>query len=209
MAERRPGLYAFADEASGAVDGQIRALKRNHLDGVELRNVDGANVSDITPEKAAEVRAKLEGAGLVTWSVGSPIGKIDLLNDDFRAHLDRLKHTIDIAGALGARCIRVFSFYTPAGDDPTRYRDEVFERLERMLELSRGTGIALCHENEKGIYGDVAARCLEIHQAFPELAAVFDPANFVQCGQDTAEAWALLKPRIKYMHIKDALADGQ
>ena len=31
----------------------------------------------------------------------------------------------------------------------------------------------------------------------------------MQCGQDTLEAWALLRQRIKYMHIKDALADGR
>ena len=37
---------------------------------------------------------------------------------------------------------------------------------------------------------------------------VFDPANFIQCGQDTWEAWELLASRTYYMHIKDALADG-
>ncbi len=30
----------------------------------------------------------------------------------------------------------------------------------------------------------------------------------MQCGQDTLEAWERLRPYIKYMHIKDALADG-
>ena len=34
---------------------------------------------------------------------------------------------------------------------------------------------------------------------------VFDPANYVQCGQDTWEAWKLLGGKIKYMHIKDAM----
>ena len=65
-----------------------------------------------------------------------------------------------------------------------------------------------CHENEKGIYGAVASRCLEIHQAVPELGGVFDPANFVQCGQDTLKAWEMLHPYITYMHIKDSMNDG-
>lgn len=30
-------IYAFADEASGEVDGQIRAAHRNSLSGIELR----------------------------------------------------------------------------------------------------------------------------------------------------------------------------
>ena len=40
------------------------------------------------------------------------------------------------------------------------------------------------------------------------LEGVFDPANFVQCGQDTWAAWELLGARTRYLHIKDALADG-
>ncbi len=39
--------------------------------------------------------------------------------------------------------------------------------------------------------------------------AVFDPANFVQCGQDTREAYEKLKEHIACVHVKDAmLADG-
>ena len=40
------------------------------------------------------------------------------------------------------------------------------------------------------------------------MKAIFDPANFVQCGVDTLKAWEMLKPYVKYLHIKDALADG-
>lgn len=43
----------------------------------------------------------------------------------------------------------------------------------------------------------------------PTLRAVFDPANFIQCGQETLEAWELLAPYVEYLHIKDALAGGQ
>lgn len=200
-----PRIYAFADEASARIDLQIEALRRNGLQGLEIRNVDGENVSAISRTKAREVRAKLEDAGLITWSIGSPLGKIDIEKDDFEAHLDALRHTLEVAEVLGAKNIRMFSFFIPAGKDPAGYRNEVLDRLHRMVEVSAGSGIALCHENEKGIYGDNAARCLEVLTEVPELHGVFDPANFVQCGQDTLEAWALLKDRIHYMHIKDAL----
>ena len=204
----KPMLIAFADEAGARLDEQIAALLHNGMDGIELRNVDGENVSDIGMDKAREIRRRLDDAGLITWSIGSPIGKIDLVGGDFTAHLDKLRHTVDIARVLGARNIRMFSFYLPAGEDPAKYRDAVMERLRRMVQACEGSGVTLCHENEKGIYGDVASRCLDIHQSVPALAGIFDPANFIQCGQDTAEAWGMLKPHIKYMHIKDALADG-
>jgi sugar phosphate isomerase/epimerase len=202
---KQPQIYAFADEASPIIDKQIIAMRRNGLQGLEIRNVDGESVAAISLDKAREVRAKMDAAGLKVWSIGSPIGKIDIEKDDFNAHMDTLRHVIEVAKILGAENIRMFSFYIPAGKNPADYRAEVLRRLHIMADAAEGTGVTLCHENEKGIYGDMANRCLEILEAEPRIAGVFDPANFVQCGQDTWEAWKLLGSKIKYMHIKDAL----
>ena len=201
-------IYAFADEASPNIDEQITALKRNGLDGLEIRNVDGVNVSDITLEKAKEVKTKLDANGLITWSIGSPIGKIDIEKDDFKAHLEKLKHTLEIADILESKNIRMFSFYMPEGKDVLDYKNEVIDRLGQMCEIAKTHNVFLCHENEKGIYGDIPERCLEIHKAIPELKGTFDPANFVQSNSDTLEAWDMLKDYIYYMHIKDAKIDG-
>ena len=201
-------IYAFADESGAMIDHQIESMKRNRLNGLEIRNVDGTNISDITLDKAKEVRQKLDDAGLATWSIGSPIGKIHIENDDFAAHLDKFRHTIDLAHILGAENIRMFSFFLPQEKVPASFKNEVIDRVGQFLAIAEGSGVDLCHENEKGIYGDIAPRCLELHQAFPNLKGVFDPANYVQCGQDTWEGWLMLAPYIKYLHIKDALADG-
>ena len=201
-------IYAFADESGGMIDHQIESMKRNGLSGLEIRNVDGTNISDITLEKAKEVRQKLDNTGLATWSIGSPIGKIHIEKDDFAAHLDKFRHTIDLAHILGAENIRMFSFFLPQDKDPAIFKNEVIDRIGQFLAIAEGSGVDLCHENEKGIYGDIAPRCLELHQAFPTLKGVFDPANYVQCGQDTWKGWQMLAPYIKYLHIKDALADG-
>ena len=201
-------LSAFADESCDGFFGQIDALKRNALGYLEIRNLDGMNVSKLTLERAREIRNILDGEGLGVWSVGSPIGKIQI-SDDFEAHMDLYRHTLDVAGELGAGNIRLFSFFMPKGEDPGQYKNLVLERMARFAETAKPYGVNPCHENEKGIYGDIASRCLEIHQAVPGLKAVFDPANFVQCGQDTLEAWKLLSPYVHYLHIKDALANGQ
>ena len=201
-------IYAFADEASPNIDEQITAVKRNGLDGLEIRNVDGVNVSDITLEKAKEVKTKLDANGLITWSIGSPIGKIDIEKDDFKAHLEKLKHTLEIADILESKNIRMFSFYMPEGKDVLDYKNEVIDRLGQMCEIAKTHNVFLCHEKEKGIYGDIPERCLEIHKAIPKLKGIFDPANFVQSNSDTLEAWDMLKDYIYYMHIKDAKIDG-
>lgn len=200
-------LYAFADEASSMIDGQITAMKENGLDGLEIRNVDNVNVVDISDAKAKEVRKKLDEAELRVWTIGSPIGKIDIEKGSFEQHTERFKRSLEIAEILGADNVRLFSFFTP-GDNRADYKDKVIERLGVFAEIAKGTGITLCHENEKGIYGDIPERCLEIHKALPEIKAIFDPANYIQCGVDTLKAWEMIKPYVKYLHIKDALADG-
>lgn len=201
-------IYAFADEASPNINGQITALKDNGLDGLEIRNVDNVNVSEISNAKAKEVRKKLDDVGLTVWSIGSPIGKIDIEKDSFAVHTEKFRRTLEIAEILGAENIRLFSFFVPNEKNPADYKGEVINRLGTFLDLAKGTGITLCHENEKGIYGDIPERCLEIHKALPEMPAIFDPANYIQCGADTLEGWKMLSGYVKYLHIKDALTDG-
>ncbi|MBQ4131765.1 MAG: sugar phosphate isomerase/epimerase [Clostridia bacterium] len=197
-------LCAFADETSPEIDLQIETLKRNSIPYLEIRNVDSVNIAKITLEKAKEVKSKLEANGLAVWSLGSPYGKIKI-TDDFAPHLDEFKYGLELAHELDAKCIRLFSFYE--ADDSAR--DIVMERLNAFVEAAKGSGVVLCHENEKGIYGDIASRCLDIHKTLPDLKCVFDPANFVQSNQDTKEAWELLHNYIYYMHIKDALFGGK
>ena len=84
-------------------------------------------------------------------------------------------------------------------------------RMKKMCELAEAEGVILLHENEKEIYGDIAERCLDIFKTVdsPALKGVFDPANFIQCGQKVyPDAFEMLKPYIVYMHIKDALNNG-
>ncbi len=204
-----PLIHAFADEASPNLDGQIAAMLRNGLQGLEVRGVDGRNVSDLSVSGAREIRRRLEENGLCAWSAGSPIGKISLA-DDFAAHLDRFRRTVEVTAALGAKRIRMFSFYPREGQAQPDMRGQVLDQLGAMCDACEGSGVLLCHENEKGIYGDNAERCLDLLTAEPRLCAVFDPANFIQCGQDTLEAWEMLKDRVDYLHIKDAFfADGR
>jgi len=201
-------ISAFSDEYSAVLDEQIEGLLANHVKMTELRGVDGTTVSDLTPAEAAEVRRKLDANGISVSAIGSPIGKIGI-NDPMEPHLDKLKNTCEVASVLGTGRIRMFSFYIPDGKY-AEYKDEVFDRMGRMLDAADEYGVQLCHENEKGIYGDVPERCLELQKAFEgRLGCVFDPANFIQCGaKPFEEAYDLLKHHITYMHIKDALSNG-
>lgn len=206
---KRMKLCAFADEADPQLTGQIKALTENQIPYIELRGLETGSAIALSDRGAREVRARLDESGVAVWSIGSPIGKIGI-KDPFAPHVEQFRRTLEIGEILGAKCVRMFSFYMPEEDpDRARYRDEVMERLNVLVTEARGSGLVLCHENEKGIYGEKAPECLDIMQSVPGMRAVFDPANFVQSGQETLPAWEMLAPYVEYMHIKDALADGK
>jgi len=201
---------AFADEYSKEFDEQIKGLLENNVHLIEPRGIDGVNISDLTTEKAMEVKSKLDAAGIGISALGSPIGKIKL-DEDFESHKIKLRRTCEIAKILGAQRIRMFSFYMPKDcEDVSVYRDTVMARMGEMIDIAEEYGIQLCHENEKGIYGDTPERCLELVKAFDgRLGCVFDPANFIQCGVTPfPEAFESLLPYLTYMHIKDCAASG-
>ena len=202
-------LSAFADEADKNLVGQIEALKKAGIGCIELRGVNGKNVKDLTIEEAKEVRAQLNNEGIRVSSMGSPFGKISV-NDDFEPHFAEFKHALELCKVLGCEYMRMFSFFYPKDEDPAQYKDVVIERLTRMLDAAEEAGILLCHENEKGIYGDITERNADLLNVFgADLGFAFDPANFIQCGVNTLEAYEQLHDRITYMHIKDAFAaDG-
>lgn len=201
-------ISGFSDEIAASFDEQLAAVKEFGLTHIELRAADGVNVSAFSNEKLREVKAKLNGAGVAVSSVGSPLGKT-AITDDFAPELERLKHTLEIQKELGAPYVRMFSFYMPKGEDPKQYREEVLSRLGAFIEEAQRWDSVLLHENEKGIYGDNAERCLELMKdlAGPHFKAVFDFANFVEVGQQTLPAYEMLKPYIEYVHIKDAVWD--
>ena len=195
-------LCAFADEADPAMSGQIEALHDNGIEFIEMRGVDGKNVTELTLDEMRALRTRLDGEGIKVWSIGSPIGKVEI-DCDFEKYLELYRHTLELANIAGAEKMRIFSFFMNPEDAP-KHKNQVIEYLGRMADIAKGSGVVLCHENEKDIYGDIPERCADIHAAIPELRAVYDPANFVQCDADTLKAWDMLAPYIDYMHMKDA-----
>lgn len=202
-------LSAFADEATGKLDEQIKILKEENISLVELRGVDGKNCADLTEEDAKKIAEKLKANNIGISALGSPFGKIGI-TDAFEPHLEKFKKSLKVCKILGCTRIRIFSFYMPLNKSYKSYREEVFNRLEQMLLLAEKEGILLVHENEKGIYGDNEQRCLELYNHFEgRLGIAFDPANYVQCKVDPKAAYELQKNTITYFHMKDALfSDG-
>lgn len=201
-------ISGFADEIDSDVDKQIALLKNLGISYLEFRSGYGINVADHTIEQALKLQEKFNSNGIGVSAIGSPIGKIGI-NDDMNACLKRLGHVAELADIFETKYIRMFSFYMPEEKNHELYRDEVLRRTEQMVKLAASKNQVLLHENEKGIYGDMADRCLDLMKNFygENYKCTFDFANFVQCGQDTLEAYEMLSPYIEYIHVKDALLE--
>lgn len=198
-------LTGFGDEIDASLEKQLCFMEALGIHAIETRGIDGVNISALTDWQARAARARLDAHGFEVSALGSPIGKSDI-HEDFALALDAFKRTLDIARIMRAPAIRLFSFYVPepAQDE---FADESIGRLARFKEVAAGSGVVLLHENEKGIYGQTPEHCLRISRALCDdsFGLIFDPSNFVQCGCDVGAAWEMLKPYVRYMHIKDSV----
>ena len=197
-------LSAFADEISKDPVEQLDVLAEHGIRHIEFRSIHGINVLDLPDERHEEFRALLQSRGVGLSAIGSPVGKIKIA-ESFDQHLTRIGRAMDLAEFYGTNRIRVFSYYMPPGDDPAVHREEVMHRMSKLGQLAGERGLSLVLENEKGIYGDTAARVLDVLQTIdsPSLTHAFDPANYVEVGQPIDDAWTMLRDRVTHFHIKD------
>jgi 3-dehydroshikimate dehydratase len=210
-------LSAFADEISPDLSEQIAVLESENVRYLDLRGAWDTNVLDLTDAQVAEIRQALGAHGIGVAAIGSPIGKVPI-DSSFDAHLHRFERAITLAREFQTPYVRIFSFYPPASGgrateavDPADYRDEVLRRLREMTARARAADVVLLHENERDIYGDTIARCVDLLRSIDDahFQAALDPANFVVCGQvPYPDAYDALRPWVRYVHVKDVRADG-
>lgn len=192
-------LSAFSDEAGKDLSVQIEALKRNGISLTELRSVGGKNVKDLTLDEAREINKELAANGIGLSALGSPMGKVDI-DTDLDEYLKEVRHMCELAVIFGTDRIRMFSFYN-AYDK----KEKVFEYLKKMVEVAKGYGVTLCHENEKKIYGDKAERVLELYEKVDGLKFIYDFANYLQVDEKPETNMDAVYPITEYFHIKDVV----
>lgn len=204
-------LTGFADEISANFSEQLAGLRSLGMNYIELRGLDGTNISDLTNEQAREYKKMLDDAGVQVSALGSPIGKINIV-EDFEPHYEKYLHTLELCEIFGTNYLRMFSFYYPKEDGPSAYRSAVMDRIARFVEGAESYPVTLLLENELNLYGDTAPRVLDVLQTInsPRLRHTFDPANYILAPQEVyPEAYEMLSDYIEYVHIKDAIREPQ
>jgi 3-dehydroshikimate dehydratase len=206
-------LAAFADEIAQELDEQISVLNSERISFVDLRGVDGVNVLDFSDQQAQYIKQEFDARGIKVAAIASPIGKVPI-DSDFDEHMRRFERALALAHVFETDLIRIFSFYPPVSTttkEPATWREEVLRRLGTMVDRAQQENVLLLHENEKNIYGDTIARCVDLLQTVnhSNFRAVFDPANFIQCAQTPyPDAYEAIGPWLSYVHVKDARTNG-
>lgn len=204
-------ISGFSDEISDDLDVQLEKVRSLSMEYISLRGIDGKNVADYSlADFKTQVYPRLEQAGVKVSSIGSPIGKVFLQDEEgFEKQLAQLDTLCQLANLLDCKYIRVFSFFMEKGVDYDLYEEAVLKKLKQFTKIAAKYQVILLHENEKDIFGDIARRCKTMFVGVnsPYFQGIFDFANFVQCGENTKEAHRLLQEHILYYHIKDASYD--
>ena len=212
-------LSAFADEAAQDIDGQIRATQAGGLKMIDLRNVDGHNISVLPLDHAKVVKDKLDAANISVGMFGTPLGKIDIA-DDFDIDVKKLDHLAKLADIFDCRKVRIFSYFNRKNNSPMyTWASESLRRLGALKEQAAALKLCLYHENEHDIFGDkvwqneTIARSLRCPGAPGSqgdgisFRCIFDFDNYNQVGEDVWAAWQRLQPFADAFHLKDSTKD--
>ncbi|MET3568100.1 sugar phosphate isomerase/epimerase [Leifsonia sp. 563] len=202
-------LSGFGDEIDADPVVQTAVLQALGAGFIEVRSAWGVNIVDLDTAQLDRLAGVFEERGMGVSAIASPVGKVDVALP-VEHEVERLGRAIAAAERLGARHIRLFSFFRADGVAVESIRDDVMVRMRALADLAEAAGVILLHENEKDIYGDTPERCLDIVETVgsPSLRLAWDSANFVQVGvaHPFDDGYALLRPHLEYLQVKDALS---
>jgi sugar phosphate isomerase/epimerase len=217
-------LTGFADEAANhkTAEQQFAAFAALGLQYYSIRFIDCGNgvknVMKLTVSEIQKIRHLQDEYGLNVSSLGSPIGKVKLLDVEdgtkneyvpFDKYLARdVARACELAHAFETKLIRGFSFYHPRNTDPREQLPQVVEQLGQIAECCHRSDLTFGLEIEANLVGQTGEILAEIHRQVnhPALVLIFDAGNVITQGFTPAEVfeqYLAMKPGLGWMHIKD------
>jgi len=217
-------LTGFADEGptDKSAEAQLAMCRGLGLSYYTPRFVNcgnGAkNLMALTPDEVATLVDLHAAYEMKVSSIGSPIGKVKLLDIDdgtanryvpFDQYLDTdVAHAVELATTLGTRLIRGFSFYAPKDEEPERHVEKAAWCLRAICERCAAAGVYFGLEVEANLVGRNGRLLALLRQAVDHdhLLLIFDGANISCQGYSTEQVHAeylAMRDGIGWMHVKD------
>ncbi|WIM10786.1 TIM barrel protein [Enhydrobacter sp.] len=217
MALPRLALAVIGDEIGPSLAEMISFCTEQDVRRLDMRTVGGRNLLAMTLDEVAAIARTLKSAGIEVPTFVSPLlkwpaidgasaaGPVDFAFDPKQCpQKDVLAHAFDIATALGASRIRVFSHLRHPGFAPR----DLLGTFDRLMELAARHDIIVELENEPvcnlGSIAELARFFRELPPPAARLRPLVDIGNSYAMAAPPAEAdIALLAPRVDLIHLKD------
>ena len=217
-------LSGFADEAANdkTLDQQFSAFAALGMRFFSIRFVDAGhgikNVMALDDAELATVKQKIDEYGLSVSSLGSPLGKVKLLDVDdgtttpycpFDQYLAAdVPRACELTNELGAKLIRGFSFYHPRGSNIEDHFSQAVDQIGKIVDVCDSHGLTYGLEVEANLVGQTGDYLARINEQVNHdaMLLIFDGGNLVTMGLSTEEVYQqylAMKPGLGWLHIKD------
>jgi len=224
-----PQLFRIAantDEFVPDITQSVASMKEIGMTGAELRMVFGRNIIDLTDGELDKAKRICLDAGMEIISIASPLLKCVLpgapeVDSRFQQDIFAAKHNFEdqprltarafeIAHRLGARIVRVFSYWRSV--EPEKCFDGVVAALRSLAVKAAKEDLIVGLENEHACNIATASETARVMEAIdhPNLKVVWDPANCYVSGENPfPEGYGKLPiSRIVHVHAKDCHVEG-
>lgn len=191
----------FGDEVSNNLDQQIEFCKKNKVAFLELRSINDKSIIDFDINVIKKIVKKFKSNGIKVSSLGTSIGKklYESRDEDEKILIKAIK----IAKIFECSRLRIFSYFF------CENRYQIYQWIKNMSYIAQKENVILCIENEKNTNFQTIEDGLNLINLLGKQAYfVFDPANFVQCGENALIAYQKLEEYISYIHLKDVNKKG-
>ncbi len=200
----------IADEAGRSIERQLAAHAALGWTHIELRNVEGKNLTDVDDDTFARVVDAVEAAGVTVCCFASQLANWGRpISTDFAVDTAELARAIPRMHRLGTKFIRCMS-YPNDGLSETDWRDAAVARMATLTRMAEDGGVTLVHENCNGWGGESPENTLELLERVgsPALQLVYDTGNPFTHRQDALAYLQAVIDRVVHVHIKDGYLDG-
>jgi sugar phosphate isomerase/epimerase len=179
----------------------LHAVKAAGFDGVELPSSRFL----AHPTLVETYRAQLQESGLRVTCIDAICDFVSRDAAERAKAVAVLCAGVDLAAALGAPLVLAAGSRLPPEVSPEEGRRMIVEGLQACLDAAEQAGVTLAIENfgiEPALQCAVED-CLEVLEAVPGLAFVFDTGNFLFCGEDPLNNFQRLLRYTRHVHVKD------
>jgi sugar phosphate isomerase/epimerase len=197
----------IADEASPRLASQIQAQNDIGWRHIELRNIDGTNLTDLGDDAFDRTAGAIEASGLQVSCFASQLANWSRpIDSDFERDVAELRRAVPRMKRLKAPFIRCMSYpnsKAPLAD--AEWRREAARRLKTLARIAQDGGVTLVHENCNGWGGQGPTQTLDLVEdvGSRSFRLVFDTGNPIPYGQDAWDYYSKVREHVVYVHVKD------